>query len=92
MVNQADSWRFNRAALINVGFKESSSSCDYIAMHDVDLLPQVPQSRLYRIEYLFQLVYHREKEERRELVEVITLKMGFTKIPNTGDTEYLDMC
>ena len=50
VVNQADSWRFNRAALINVGFKESSSSCDYIAMHDVDLLPQVPQSQLYRIE------------------------------------------
>jgi hypothetical protein len=42
VVNQADGWRFNRAALINVGFKESSSSCDYIAMHDVDLLPRDP--------------------------------------------------
>jgi len=42
VINQADSWRFNRAALINVGFKESSNSCDYIAMHDVDLLPQDP--------------------------------------------------
>lgn len=31
--------RFNRAALINVGFLESSNSTDYIAMHDVDLLP-----------------------------------------------------
>ncbi|KAK2118540.1 Beta-1,4-galactosyltransferase 7 [Saguinus oedipus] len=30
---------FNRAALINVGFLESSNSTDYIAMHDVDLLP-----------------------------------------------------
>ena len=41
--NQADDWRFNRAALINVGFKESSKSCDYIAMHDVDLLPKDPK-------------------------------------------------
>jgi len=43
VVNQADEWRFNRAALINVGFKESSKSCDYIAMHDVDLLPKDPK-------------------------------------------------
>ena len=41
VVNQADQWRFNRAALINVGFKESSRNCDYVAMHDVDLLPKV---------------------------------------------------
>ena len=34
--------RFNRAYLINVGFRESDPSCDYIAMHDVDLLPQNP--------------------------------------------------
>ncbi|XP_043845781.1 beta-1,4-galactosyltransferase 7 isoform X3 [Dromiciops gliroides] len=31
--------RFNRASLINVGFLESGNSTDYIAMHDVDLLP-----------------------------------------------------
>ena len=42
-IGQADEWRFNRAALINVGFKESSKSCDYIAMHDVDLLPKDPK-------------------------------------------------
>ena len=42
VVNQADKFRFNRAYLINVGFQESSSNCDYIAMHDVDLLPQNP--------------------------------------------------
>ncbi|KAK1335889.1 hypothetical protein QTO34_003688 [Cnephaeus nilssonii] len=32
-------YRFNRAAPINAGFLESSNSTDYIAMHDVDLLP-----------------------------------------------------
>ena len=31
--------RFNRASLINVGFLETRHNCDYIAMHDVDLLP-----------------------------------------------------
>lgn len=39
VVNQVDRFRFNRASLINVGYKESSKTCDYIAMHDVDLLP-----------------------------------------------------
>ncbi|XP_053422157.1 beta-1,4-galactosyltransferase 7 isoform X4 [Nycticebus coucang] len=39
VLNQVDHFRFNRAALINVGFLESNNSTDYIAMHDVDLLP-----------------------------------------------------
>ncbi|KAF6080580.1 beta-1,4-galactosyltransferase 7 [Phyllostomus discolor] len=39
VLNQVDHFRFNRAALINVGFLESGNSTDYIAMHDVDLLP-----------------------------------------------------
>lgn len=34
--------RFNRASLINVGFLQSRNGCDYIAMHDVDLLPLNP--------------------------------------------------
>ncbi|XP_030622171.1 beta-1,4-galactosyltransferase 7 isoform X2 [Chanos chanos] len=39
VVNQVDHYRFNRASLINVGFLESGNDTDYIAMHDVDLLP-----------------------------------------------------
>ena len=39
IINQADNYRFNRAALINVGFLYSMKECDYMAMHDVDLLP-----------------------------------------------------
>ncbi|XP_033756703.1 beta-1,4-galactosyltransferase 7-like [Pecten maximus] len=42
VINQVDNYRFNRASLINVGFLESRADCDYIAMHDVDLLPQNP--------------------------------------------------
>lgn len=41
-----DSYRFNRASLINAGFlyatsfsRQDDRPCDYIAMHDVDLLP-----------------------------------------------------
>ncbi|XP_068069292.1 beta-1,4-galactosyltransferase 7 isoform X3 [Danio rerio] len=40
IINQVDHFRFNRASLINVGFMESGNDTDYIAMHDVDLLPQ----------------------------------------------------
>ena len=39
IINQIDSFRFNRAGLINVGFLVSMKECDYMAMHDVDLLP-----------------------------------------------------
>lgn len=39
IVQQKDSNRFNRASLINVGFLNAKYEFDYIAMHDVDLLP-----------------------------------------------------
>lgn len=39
IVNQVDRYRFNRASLINVGFLFTKDNFDYIAMHDVDLLP-----------------------------------------------------
>lgn len=38
--NNSSTFRFNRASLINIGFLVGERlSCDYIAMHDVDLLP-----------------------------------------------------
>ncbi|XP_038070699.1 beta-1,4-galactosyltransferase 7-like [Patiria miniata] len=42
VINQIDAHRFNRASLLNVGFKESRDKCNYIALHDVDLLPRNP--------------------------------------------------
>lgn len=38
-----DKYRFNRASLINVGFLKTEKAFDYIAMHDVDLLPMNDQ-------------------------------------------------
>ncbi|TDG49977.1 hypothetical protein AWZ03_003487 [Drosophila navojoa] len=46
VLNQVDRFRFNRASLINVGFHFTSDVYDYIAMHDVDLLP-LNQDLLY---------------------------------------------
>lgn len=39
VLNQVDRYRFNRASLINAGFLYTKFDFDYIAMHDVDLLP-----------------------------------------------------
>lgn len=39
IINQADSHRFNRASLLNIGFLLSRNECDYMVMHDIDLLP-----------------------------------------------------
>ena len=38
IIHQADNKPFNRAKLLNVGYKESEDS-DYFAFHDVDMLP-----------------------------------------------------
>ncbi|XP_013400905.1 beta-1,4-galactosyltransferase 7 [Lingula anatina] len=44
IINQADGLRFNRGSLINIGYLVSKKEgCDYIAMHDVDLLPLNPE-------------------------------------------------
>ena len=39
LLNQVDHYRFNRAALINAGFLLTKNDFDYIAIHDIDLLP-----------------------------------------------------
>uniref|UniRef100_A0A1B6CJ92 Beta-1,4-N-acetylgalactosaminyltransferase n=1 Tax=Clastoptera arizonana TaxID=38151 RepID=A0A1B6CJ92_9HEMI len=57
VINQVDQYRFNRASLINVGYLIAiDDGCDYIAMHDVDLLPlnpnlsyQYPSTGLFHI-------------------------------------------
>ncbi|KAK6049079.1 N-acetyllactosaminide 3-alpha-galactosyltransferase, partial [Cooperia oncophora] len=44
VMNQTDELRFNRASLINVGWLECDRlGCDYMVMHDVDLLPLNPE-------------------------------------------------
>lgn len=43
IINQLDRYRFNRGALLDVGFMLAEQEHDYIAMHDVDLLPLNPQ-------------------------------------------------
>lgn len=41
IVNQVDTYRFNRASLINAGYIYTlDHEFDYMAMHDVDLIPQ----------------------------------------------------
>lgn len=43
VINQGDRYRFNRGALINIGYHISRMHCDYMVMHDVDLLPMNPR-------------------------------------------------
>ena len=54
--SQIDAYRFNRASLINVGYLRAREECDYMAMHDVDLLPlnrnlsyRFPGDRLFHV-------------------------------------------
>jgi hypothetical protein len=43
MVHQEDELRFNRAALVNIGFQYTKDKYDYTVQHDVDLLPLNPK-------------------------------------------------
>ena len=43
VINQQDEYRFNRASLLNIGHLLTRTSCDYLVMHDVDLLPDNDQ-------------------------------------------------
>ena len=43
VVQQLDRYRFNRGALLNVGYLYARERCDYLALHDVDLLPNNPK-------------------------------------------------
>ncbi|XP_066157310.1 beta-1,4-galactosyltransferase 7 isoform X1 [Euwallacea fornicatus] len=47
VLNQVDLFRFNRASLINVGYLFTKQNFDYIAMHDVDLLPLNKELKYY---------------------------------------------
>ena len=56
VINQADTLRFNRAALINIGYKMSVFDCDYLVMHDVDLLPLNPLlDYSYPVDHVFHV-------------------------------------
>ena len=39
MVYKLTLYRFNRASLLNIGFILSRNECDFMVMHDIDLLP-----------------------------------------------------
>lgn len=39
ILNQSNKFRFNRGALANVGYMLAKNESDYIAIHDVDLIP-----------------------------------------------------
>lgn len=43
MVDQVDVLRFNRAALLNIGYLYTKDKFDYMVQHDVDLLPLNPK-------------------------------------------------
>mmetsp|Transcript_774 Transcript_774/g.1414 ORF Transcript_774/g.1414 Transcript_774/m.1414 type:complete len:369 (-) Transcript_774:778-1884(-) len=55
-INQSDSYRFNQGSLMNVGVQVAIKyGCDYIALHDVDL---IPVHRTLSYQYPKEGVYH----------------------------------
>ena len=65
--------RFNRAALLNIGFLLSRNESDYMVMHDIDLLPL---NDLLLYSYPSQGPYHISSPELHPLYHYKTFVGG----------------
>lgn len=68
IVEQANSEKFNRGTLINIGFDLIKDDCTYISPHDVDLLPEesdysLPEMPTHLSAYRSQADYKLEYQE-----------------------------
>ncbi|VDO63338.1 unnamed protein product [Heligmosomoides polygyrus] len=94
VLNQTDEFRFNRASLINVGWLESDRlGCDYMVMHDVDLLPLNPEIN-YRypgegvVRHISAPQYHPKYNYSKFIGGVLMLTMSDYKQLNGMSNKY----
>ncbi|KJH43761.1 N-acetyllactosaminide 3-alpha-galactosyltransferase [Dictyocaulus viviparus] len=94
LMNQTDEFRFNRASLINVGWFEADRvGCDYMVMHDVDLLPLNPQIN-YRypgegvVRHISSPSYHPKYNYSKFIGGILMLTMNDYKILNGMSNKY----
>ncbi|KAM3723350.1 Xylosylprotein 4-beta-galactosyltransferase [Dirofilaria immitis] len=94
ILNQTDTLRFNRASLINVGWYEADRiGCDYLAMHDVDLLPLNPQLDYSYpgkgiIRHLSSPEYHPKYNYTKFVGGILLLTMFDYKVVNGMSNKY----
>ncbi|PIO53607.1 N-acetyllactosaminide 3-alpha-galactosyltransferase, partial [Teladorsagia circumcincta] len=93
-MNQTDEFRFNRASLINVGWFECDRlGCDYMVMHDVDLLPLNPEIS-YRfpgegvVKHISAPQYHPKYNYTKFIGGVLMLTMNDYKALNGMSNKY----
>ncbi|WKY02879.1 hypothetical protein Q1695_016291 [Nippostrongylus brasiliensis] len=94
VMNQTDEFRFNRASLINVGWLESDRlGCDYMVMHDVDLLPLNPNIS-YRfpgegvVRHISAPPYHPKYNYAKFIGGILMLTMNDYKAVNGMSNKY----
>nr|XP_002121762.1 beta-1,4-galactosyltransferase 7 isoform X1 [Ciona intestinalis] len=85
VIHQVDKFRFNRGFLINVGFLLSRDKFDYLAMHDIDLLPINPMLNYSYPEqgpyHLSSPEYHPDYHGRRFIGGILLFtREDFTKV------------
>uniref|UniRef100_A0A8L7T9B6 Beta-1,4-N-acetylgalactosaminyltransferase n=1 Tax=Brugia malayi TaxID=6279 RepID=A0A8L7T9B6_BRUMA len=94
VLNQTDALRFNRASLINVGWYEADRvGCDYLAMHDVDLLPLNPQLDYSYpgkgiIRHISSPEYHPKYNYTKFVGGILLLTMSDYKVVNGMSNKY----
>ncbi|KAL4003596.1 Xylosylprotein 4-beta-galactosyltransferase [Acanthocheilonema viteae] len=94
VLNQTDALRFNRASLINVGWYEADRvGCDYLVMHDVDLLPLNPQLDYSYpgkgiIRHISSPEYHPKYNYTKFIGGILLLTMSDYKIVNGMSNKY----
>uniref|UniRef100_A0A0K0DHI2 Beta1,4-galactosyltransferase 7 n=1 Tax=Angiostrongylus cantonensis TaxID=6313 RepID=A0A0K0DHI2_ANGCA len=94
LMNQTDDLRFNRASLINVGWLECDRvGCDYMVMHDVDLLP-LNSEISYRfpgegvVRHISSPLYHPKYNYSKFIGGILMLTMNDYKALNGMSNKY----
>lgn len=92
ILNQSRRYRFNRGALTNVGFILAKNESDYIAIHDVDLLPinknlsyAYPESGPY---HLASPEYHPNYNYHKYLGGILLIKNSHFELVNGMSNKY----
>jgi N-terminal region of glycosyl transferase group 7 len=78
VVQQVDKLRFNRAALLNIGYLYTKDNFNYTVLHDIDLLPLNP-----KLSYAFpgNAVFHPADIGFHPTIRTVSKVMRFLQVP-----------
>ena len=69
IIEQTPEKLFNRAKLLNIGYDQAKDYCDYICLHDVDMLPEDESCDYSYSNYPKQLATYLSRYDYKTLID-----------------------